>query len=132
MSTAKKTAPAATPVDSVVAAGKDTVEKMTKVTQETAQKNFDKAIGMTKENVDKASEAVMKGYDEATKLAQGNYDAMSKSFDIATKGFEDVSKAGCFHPGFHRRHCLVQQGRDGCQDRQRDGRLAEHLRQDPF
>lgn len=95
MTTAKKATAntAATSAESVVAAGKETVEKMTKVGQETMQKNIDQAISMTKENVEKSTQSVMKSYDEYSKLAQGNYDAMSKSYGLFAKGFEDVSKA---------------------------------------
>lgn len=94
MTANKKTASSTTTsADSVLSAGKETVEKMTKVGQETMQKNFDQAIEMSKGNIEKQTESVMKSYDEANKLAQANYDAMSKSFGMFTKGFEDVSKA---------------------------------------
>ena len=92
MTTTKKTA-TSTPADSVLSAGKETVEKMAKVGQETMQKNFDQVIEMSKGNIEKQTQSVMKSYDEANKLAQANYDAMNKSFGVFTKGFEDVSKA---------------------------------------
>ena len=66
---------------------------MTKIGQETAQKNLEQAVTMAKQNVEKASQTVFKGYDQFNTLAQGNYDAVSKSFGIVSKGFEGVSKA---------------------------------------
>ena len=86
MTTTKKTA-TSTSADSVLSAGKETVEKMAKVCQETMQKNFDQAIEMSKGNIEKQTQSVMKSYDEANKLAQANYDAMNKSFGVFTKGF---------------------------------------------
>jgi phasin family protein len=91
--TTKKTTRTATPVDAAVAAGKETFENMTKITQETGQKNIDLAVSVAKENMEKASEAAFKGYDQFATFAQANYDAMSKSFGIMTKGFENASKA---------------------------------------
>ena len=91
--TTKKTTRTATPVDAAVAAGKETLENVTKITQETTQKNFEQAVSVTKENMDKASEAAFKGYDQYASVAKGHYDAVAKSFDILHKGFEDVSKA---------------------------------------
>lgn len=93
MTTKKTTASSATPVDAAVAAGKETMEKMTKLTQETGQKNFDQAVIVAKENMEKASAAAFKGYDQFATYSQANYDAFTKSFGIMTKGFEDVSKA---------------------------------------
>ena len=93
MTTKKTTARSATPVDAAVAAGKETMEKMTKLTQETGQKNFDQAVTVAKENMEKASAAAFKGYDQYATYSQANYDAITKSFGIMTKGFEDVSKA---------------------------------------
>jgi phasin family protein len=91
--TNKKTTTAATPVDAAVSASQETLEQMTKIGQETAQKNLEQAVTMAKENVEKASQTVFKGYDQFNTLAQGNYDAVSKSFGIVSKGLEDVSKA---------------------------------------
>ncbi|WPZ36658.1 phasin family protein [Thalassobaculum sp. OXR-137] len=93
MTTKKTTASSATPVDAAVAAGKETMEKMTKLTHETGQKNFEQAVTVAKENMEKASAAAFKGYDEFATYSQANYDAFNKSFGIMTKGFEDVSKA---------------------------------------
>lgn len=90
--TAKKTTSATAPVETAVTAGKETVEKMTKVSQETAQKNLEKAVAMAKENVEKASKSMFEGYDQFASLSQGNYDAVSKSFGILAKGLEDASK----------------------------------------
>ena len=90
--TAKKTEKTATPVDAAVNAGKETMEKFTKVSQEAAQKNVDAAVVATKENVEKASAAFFKGFDQFTNLAQANVDAMSKSMDVMTKGMESASK----------------------------------------
>ncbi len=91
--TTKKTTRAATPVDAAVAAGKETLENVTKITQETTAKNFEQAVSVTKENMDKASEAAFKGYDQYSAFTKAHYDAVAKSFDILSKGFEDVSKA---------------------------------------
>ena len=44
--TTKKTPQAKTSVDTAVAAGKETFEKMTKVSQETAEKNMEQAAKM--------------------------------------------------------------------------------------
>ncbi len=94
MATTKKTtASTATPVDAAVAAGKETIENMTKITQETGQKNFDQVVSVAKENMEKASAAAFKGYDEFATYSQANVDAVTKSFGILTKGLEDVSKA---------------------------------------
>jgi phasin family protein len=93
MSTKKTTASNATPVDAAVAAGKETIEKMTKLTQETGQKNFEQAVTVAKDNMEKASAAAFKGYDQFDSYSQANYDALTMSFGIVTKGFEDVSKA---------------------------------------
>ena len=94
MTTTKKTASATNnAADSVMSAGKETVEKMTKVSQETLQKNFDQAIEMSKGNFEKQTQSVMKSYDEINKLAQANYEAMNKSLGLFSKGFEEVSKA---------------------------------------
>ena len=93
--TTKRTtsAASATPVDAAVSASQETLEQMTKIGQEAAQKNLEQAITMTKQNVEKASQTVFKGYDQFNTLAQGNYEAVSKSFGILSKGMEDVSKA---------------------------------------
>jgi phasin family protein len=91
--TTRKTTRTATPVDAAVAAGKETIENVTKITTETSQKNMDQAMTVAKENMEKASQAAFKGYDQFTTLAQGNYDAVSKSFGVLTKGVEDVTKA---------------------------------------
>jgi len=94
MATTKKTTTStATSVDAAVAAGKETIENMTKTAQETGQKNFDQAVTVAKENMDKASAAAVKGYDQFATYSQANYDAFSKSFGIMTKGVEDVTKA---------------------------------------
>lgn len=94
MSTKKATATAsATPVDAAVSASQETLEQMTKIGQEAAQKNLEQAITMAKDNVEKASQTMFKGYDQFNTLAQGNYEAVTKSFGIISKGFEDVSKA---------------------------------------
>lgn len=93
MTTKKTTARSATPVDAAVAAGKETFENMTKITQETGQKNFDQAVAVAKDNMEKAQSAAFKGYDQFATYSQANYDAFNKSFGIFTKGFEDVSKA---------------------------------------
>ena len=91
--TTKKTTASATPVDAAVTAGKETLEQMTKIGQDAAQKNMEQAMSMAKDNVEKASQTLFKGYEQANTLAQGNYEAVSKSFGIWSKGLEDVSKA---------------------------------------
>jgi phasin family protein len=91
--TTKKSTAAATPVDAAVTAGKETLEQMTKIGQDAAQKNMEQAMSMAKDNVEKASQTLFKGYEQANTLAQGNYEAVSKSFGILSKGFEDLSKA---------------------------------------
>lgn len=94
MTTKKSTATAsATPVDAAVSASQETIEQMTRIGQETAQKNLEQAITMAKDNVEKASQSMFKGYDQINSLAQGNYEAVTKSFGIISKGLEDVSKA---------------------------------------
>lgn len=91
--TTKKTTASATPVDAAVSAGKETLEQMTKIGQDAAQKNMEQAMSMTKDHVEKASQTLFKGYDQFNTLTQGNYEAVSKSFGIWSKGLEDVSKA---------------------------------------
>lgn len=91
--TTKKTSASATPVDAAVSASKETLEQMTKLGQEAAQKNLEQAITMAKDNVEKASQTVFKGYDQFNTLTQGNYEAMTKSLGILSKGLESVSKA---------------------------------------
>jgi len=91
--TTKKTTASATPVDAAVTAGKETLEQMTKIGQDAAQKNMEQAMSMTKEHVEKTSQNLFKGYDQFNTLTQGNYEAVSKSFGIWSKGLEDVSKA---------------------------------------
>ncbi|MCR9071431.1 MAG: phasin family protein [Alphaproteobacteria bacterium] len=89
----KTTARSATPVDAAVAAGKETIESMTKLTQETGQKNFEQVVSVAKENMEKAQAAAFKGYDQFATYQQANYEAFTKSFGIFAKGFEDVTKA---------------------------------------
>lgn len=91
--TTKKSTATATPVDAAVSAGKETLEQMTKIGQEAAQKNLEQAITLAKDNVEKASQTVFKGYDQFNTLTQGNYEAVTKSFGILSKGLEGVSKA---------------------------------------
>lgn len=91
--TTKKTSASATPVDAAVSASKETLEQMTRLGQEAAQKNLEQAITMAKDNVEKASQSVFQGYDQFNTLAQGNYEAVTKSLGILSKGLESVSKA---------------------------------------
>src|SRR3546814_16778508 len=91
--TTKKSTASAAQVDAAVSASQETIEQITKIGQEAAQKNLEQAIAMTKENVEKASQSLFNGYGQFNTLAQGNYEALTPSFGILSKGFESVSKA---------------------------------------
>ena len=97
--TAKKTAApkvAITPLEDAVAVGKDTVEKMVKVSTE----NYEQAIAATKdavaaskEQMEKASAAMLKVYDDLSVLNKDGVDAFVSAGNIFAKGMEELSKA---------------------------------------
>lgn len=80
------------PVEAAVQAGKETVESFMKVGTETASKQYEQAIALTKEQVEKASGSMFKNYNELTELNKANLDAVMASSNTFAKGFEAISK----------------------------------------
>ncbi len=72
---------------------KDTVETITNVSAEYAQKNYDRFLGASKEQVEKASATAFKSYEDFSKFSKENLDAAVAATAIFAKGFETVGKA---------------------------------------
>ncbi|KZD04276.1 phasin family protein [Oceanibaculum pacificum] len=79
-------------VETMVAAGKQTLESAMKSGNDAATKGYEQALGLTKEHVAKQSDAFFKGYDTLTSYNKQNLDAITASGAIVTKGVEDISK----------------------------------------
>jgi phasin family protein len=82
----------AQPLDSVVQAGKQSVESVVKASTEVATKNYEKALAATQEQLEKATSAAFQGYDELTALGKDNLDALVKASTVLVKGFETLGK----------------------------------------
>ena len=80
------------PLDSVVGAGRHTVENVVKASTEVATKNYGKAFAATQEQLEKAASAAFQGYDEFTALGKENLDALVKASTVLVKGFETLGK----------------------------------------
>ena len=99
MATTKKTAASAAtaaqalkPVETAVAASKETVEAVVKAGTEAATKGYEQALTMTKEQVEKMSENLFKGYDQFSTVGKDSVDAYVKSGTILAKGYEAMGK----------------------------------------
>lgn len=99
MATTKKTTTTTTnatdavkPVETAVAAGKESVEAVVKASAEAATKGYEQALAMTKEQVEKMSDNVFKGYDQFSNVSKENVDAYVKSSTILAKGYEQLGK----------------------------------------
>lgn len=112
--TAKTAEKALKPVETAVAAGRESVEAavqaskqnldaVMKASTEAANKGYEQvvaktkeqakqAVALTKENVAQASAAAFKGYDEFAILGKGNFDALVQSNTIVARGFETFGK----------------------------------------
>lgn len=82
----------AQPLESVVEAGKQTVENAVKVSTEVASKNYEKALAAAQEQLEKAATAAFQSYDELTALGKDNIDAVVKASTVLVKGFETLGK----------------------------------------
>lgn len=86
---------AANQIEQAVAAGKETIEGMVKVSQDVASKGYEKAVALTKDQVDaavKAQNQAVKSYEDAIAAAKENLDAVTKSGTILTRGLQDLGK----------------------------------------
>ncbi|MBB3064427.1 MULTISPECIES: phasin family protein [Limibacillus] len=95
-STSKKTTAAQAdvmkPVEDAVAAGKETIEQFVKVGTETATKNYEQAIAMTKEQVEKASANLFRNYGELNELNKDNVEAVVAFNTKLVKAYEEIGK----------------------------------------
>ncbi|MFI5024696.1 MAG: phasin family protein [Alphaproteobacteria bacterium] len=82
----------AQPLESVVEAGKQTVESVVKASTEVATKNYEKAFAATQEQLEKATNAAFQSYDELTALGKENLDALVRASTVLVKGFETLGK----------------------------------------
>jgi phasin family protein len=85
----------AAPVEATVAAGKEAVEHVVKVSTEAATKGYEKAIAMSKEHVEaavKAGTQAFKGYEEFVAFGKDNVEAAVKAGTILSKGVQDLNK----------------------------------------
>jgi phasin family protein len=94
--TAKKTAAnqadVMKPVEDAVNASKQTIEEFVKVGTETATKNYEQVVAMTKEQVEKASANMFRSYDELTELSKENVDAIVSFNTKLAKAYEQLGK----------------------------------------
>src|SRR5208282_363932 len=82
----------AQPLESVVEAGKQTVESVVKASTEVATKNYEKAFAATQEQLEKATNAAFQSYDELTALGKESLDALVRASTVLVKGFETLGK----------------------------------------
>jgi len=80
------------PLDSVVEAGKQTVESVVKASTEVATKNYEKACAATQEQLGKAATAACQGYEELAALGKENLDALVRASTVLVKGFETLGR----------------------------------------
>ncbi|MEW5726472.1 MAG: phasin family protein [Pseudomonadota bacterium] len=87
---------AAKQIEQAVAAGKETIEGMVKVSQDVASQGYEKAVALTKDQVEaavKAQNQAVKSYEDAILAAKENLDAMTRSGTILTRGLQDLGKS---------------------------------------
>ncbi len=80
-------------VETIVAAGKETIETVVKTSAEATKKNYDQAVAQTKDYVVKANDAFFKGFDDAASFGKDNVEALVAASTVVAKGFEEVTKA---------------------------------------
>jgi len=80
------------PLDSVVEAGKQTVESVVKASTEVATKSYERACAATQEQFGKAASAACVGYEEFAAFGKDNLDAVVKASTVLVKGFETLGK----------------------------------------
>ncbi|MEQ8805407.1 MAG: TIGR01841 family phasin [Rhodospirillales bacterium] len=88
-------APAASQVEAVVVASKETVETVAKVGAEVAAKSVEKAVTIGQEQVTAAVKAggqVFKTYEDAVTYGKDNVDAFVQANNIMAKGMQDLNK----------------------------------------
>lgn len=92
---ARKTAATGTTaqIDTAVAAGNETVEKMMKAGQDAMEMlNLDKTVEMAREQVEKAQKAMFGNYEQFAEMNKATFDAYVTSLNLMTKGVEAFGK----------------------------------------
>ncbi|MGE5505498.1 MAG: phasin family protein [Actinomycetota bacterium] len=83
-------------IETVAAAGKETIDTVVKTSAEVANQGYEQAVAMTKEQVEaavKAQTVAMQSYEDAIALAKDNVDAVVKAGTILTQGLQDLGKS---------------------------------------
>lgn len=98
MTTARKTAnnqaaDSQAAAETVIAAGKETVENTMKAGQEAYAKSFDQSVAFSKDQFERLNGAFAQGLEDASAQGRDNLDAVVKASTVFTKGYEDIGKA---------------------------------------
>ncbi len=83
----------ATPVETAIAAGQETVEKMMQAGREVmCMADIEKTVETAKQQADKMQTALFGGYDRIAALNQANFEAFAASVGIVAKGSEVIGR----------------------------------------
>lgn len=86
---------AAKTVTQAVAAGRDRLETVARVSTDAAAQGYEKAVALTKERVEaavKAQDAAFRSYEDAVQAARDNVEAVVKAGTILAQGLQDLGK----------------------------------------
>lgn len=96
MATAKaKTVETAEQIETVVAAGNQTIETVVKAVAEAASQGYEKAVALTKGQVDaavKAGATAFKGYEDVAEFNKLALEAFVTSSTVFARGLQEMSK----------------------------------------
>ncbi len=86
---------AAKQIEHVVAAGKETLEQVVKVSQDAAAKGYEQALALTKDFQAKltAQAPGFPSYDDAVAFGKDNLEALVKSSTILSRGLQDIGQS---------------------------------------
>jgi hypothetical protein len=75
-----------------LAAAKESLEGLVKVSQQQAQKQYDETVAVAQAQLGTTQAQLTKGYENLTNYSKGNVDAVVASGTILAKGVEDILK----------------------------------------